>query len=80
MPDGSDRAATLLPAANGHDRLRSEYSTPLSVLMWMVGLVLLVSCVNVANLLLVRGTARAPTKSRYVCRLAEAVGVSSGNS
>ena len=53
------RTARLQPAANGQDRLRIDYQTPLTVLMGMVGAVLLLACVNVANLLLVRGTGRA---------------------
>ena len=53
------RTARLQPAANGQDRLRNDYQIPLTVLMGMVGAVLLLACVNVANLLVVRATGRA---------------------
>jgi predicted permease len=59
LGDGRPREATLQPAARGQDRLRNDYEVPLTVLMAMVGVVLLVGCVNVASLLAVRGTARA---------------------
>jgi predicted permease len=57
--NGQPRTALLLPAARGQDRLRRDYELPLAVLMGMVGVVLLIACVNVANLLYVRSTARA---------------------
>jgi len=48
----------LTPGGAGIQQMQGEYASHLHLLIWIVGLVLLIACANIANLLLVRGMGR----------------------
>ena len=67
-----DAARHHTGGTTGLSSLRQQFSTPLFVLMLIVGVVLLIACANVASLVLSRSAAPDTRSSRCAWRSAQA--------